>query len=74
VFADLTTIDISCGYGFVLYVVQASTDAAIAKLAAFPDLPAPSVAESSSSAKAKDTKKRAGAEVKEAPKKKGKGK
>lgn len=70
----MTTIDITCGYGFVLYVIQASTSAAIAKLAAYPDLPAPSAVETSSSAKAKDSKKRAGVEVKEAPKKKGKGK
>ena len=82
-FVGLTTTDISCGYGHVCFIVKATTPEGVAKLAAFPELPAPKVTVSLSSAsttpsgsKVKETKKRgadAGAEVKET-KKKGKGK
>ena len=81
---DLNTLDISCGYGHVCFVVNGATPEAQAKIAAFPVLPAPSVTKTvSSSASAaaataeKETKKRGKAAVEPtepATKKKGKGK
>ena len=80
---DLNTLDISCGYGHVCFVVNGATPEALAKIAAFPVLPAPSVTKTvSSSASAaatavKETKKRGKAAVEPtepATKKKGKGK
>ena len=78
-FVGLTTTDISCGYGHVCFIVKATTPEGVAKLATFPELPAPKVVAASlaSGPKGKETKKRgadAGTEVKEATKKKGKGK
>lgn len=77
VFAGLSTLDISCGYGHVLYVVHATTPDGVAKLASYPELPAPKFIApltSSVTAKGKESSKKRAAEVKEEPKKKGKGK
>ena len=84
-FVGLTTTDISCGYGHVCFIVKATTPEGVAKLATFPELPAPKVVASLSTAsaaagsgpKGKETKKRgadASTEGKEGTKKKGKGK
>ena len=86
VIAGLTTLDISCGYGHVCFIVTGDTPEAVAKIAAFPIYPVPaggktiastSTSSSSTDASAKDTKKRgkgAAVEVETAPKKKAKGK
>ena len=79
-FAGLSTLDISCGYGHVFYVVHATTPEGVAKLAAYPELPAPrhvAPLTSAVSAKGKEASKKRAAtssEIKEEPKKKGKGK
>ena len=80
---NLNTLDISCGYGHVCFVVNGASPEAQAKIAAFPVLPAPSVTKAVSSSAsatataAKETKKRSKATVEDtepATKKKGKGK
>ena len=82
--AGLTTLDISCGYGHVCFIVTGDTPEAVAKIAAFPIYPVPaggktiaSTSSSSTDVSAKDTKKRgkgAAVDVETAPKKKAKGK
>ena len=83
--ADLNVLDISCGYGHVCFVVNASTPEGAVKLAAFPVLEAPAAASASASSKAAGVvagegagkgkgKKRGGDEPAEGTKKKGKGK
>lgn len=72
----LNTIDISCGYGHVVFIVQSEglNSTAQTKLNAFPVLPAPTSVSTSSKEKSKESKKRVSVGDKEVKGKKAKGK